>query len=175
VSGVEVEEVQDQGEDDGDGFGGQEQPGPGGGREHGGRVTQVRFKSGHPGAGQQGLRARYDRRVIVRVNDPAGRVRVLGDLVGVAGRGQSGADVKELAYPLPGQPADGPRQEQPVLPDQGGHRRGALDHPLGFTPVDVGIFRPAKQVVVDSGDARPGRVLGRVRRDSAVLVFACCH
>lgn len=108
MSGVEVEEVQDQGEDDGDGFGGQEQPGPGGGSEYGGRVTQVRFKSGHPGAGQQGLRARYDRRVIVRVNDPAGRVRVLGDLVGVAGRGQSGADVEELAYPLPGQPADGP-------------------------------------------------------------------
>jgi len=108
VSGAEVEEVQDQGENDGHGFPGPEQPGPRGGGEHGGRVTQVRFESGHPGAGQQGLRSRHDRLVVVRVNDPAGRIGVLGDLVGVARRGQPGADVEELAYPLPGQPADGP-------------------------------------------------------------------
>ena len=39
-----------------------------------------------------------DKRVVVRVDDPAGRADLLGDLVGRAGRGEASTDVEELAY-----------------------------------------------------------------------------
>jgi hypothetical protein len=54
-------------------------------------------------------------RVVVDVDDPALRRDLLGDLVGVARRGDAGADVEELPYPrLAGQVADGAPEERPV-------------------------------------------------------------
>ena len=48
------------------------------------------------GRAQQGARVRQHHGVVVDVDDAAGRVDRLGDLVRVAGRGHAGADVEEL-------------------------------------------------------------------------------
>jgi hypothetical protein len=54
-----------------------------------------------------------DHRVVVDIDDPGVGGDPLGDLVGVVGGGQAGADVQELADPgLAGQVGDGPDEER---------------------------------------------------------------
>jgi len=86
-----------------------------------------------------------------------------GDLVGVAGCGQAGADVEELADAfLFGQVPDGAPQERLVglrgKPDagEGGDRLFRRD------PVGGEVVLAAQQVVINSGDVRDAGI-GRER------------
>jgi hypothetical protein len=90
--------------------------------------------------------------VVVHIDDAALRGDLLGDLVGVVGGGQAGADVQELADAgLAGQVADGTGQKRP-----GG--AGDVDDPgegltklLGDLAVGGEVVLAAQPVVPDSG------------------------
>ena len=111
------------------------------------------------GRAQQGARVRQHHRVVVDVDDAAGRVDRLGDLVRVAGRGHAGADVEELPYPgLGGQVGHRPAQERAGGRPELRHRRGDGDQQLGGPAVGLEVIAAAHQVVPDPRDVRRGGV-----------------
>jgi hypothetical protein len=66
------------------------------------------------GADEQDAGVDQDEGVFIDVDDPGLRDQPLGDLVGVVGGGQAGADVEELADArLPGQETDHAGEERP--------------------------------------------------------------
>ncbi len=98
-------------------------------------------------------------RVAVDVDDPGVGGVPLGDLMGVVGGGQPGADVEELAYPLlDGEVPHGAAQELAAGArhvDQAGE--DLLDLVPGL-PVDLVVVLPAHEVVPEPGGVRRARV-----------------
>ena len=113
-------------------------------------------------------------RVVVDIDDPALRRHRLGDLVGVVGGGQAGADVEELADArLTGQVPDRADQEGPggasVLDD----RREGLENLVADLAVDGEVVLAAQPVVPDPGRLRHvGIDLGRYLAGGGRVV---CH
>ena len=97
-------------------------------------------------AGQQRAGVRQHQRVVVDVDDAALRRDGLGHLVGVAGRGQPGAEVEELPDArLGGQVAHAAGEEGPVGP--GGSTDGGVggDGLLAGDPVGLELSFPPSQ------------------------------
>jgi hypothetical protein len=120
--------------------------------------------------GEQGPGVYQHERVVVDIDDPRVRCDGLGDLVGVTGGRQSGADVEELAHPrLAGQETNRADEKSPVSPG-GQHDIG--EHFLDLvTDRAVGgeIVFAAQPVVPDPSGVRhlgvkrlPGGVAGRI-------------
>jgi hypothetical protein len=88
-----------------------------GGRQDLVGVAQVGVDVGRDplrGAGKQGAGMGQYQGIVVDIDDPGVGGDPLGDLVGVVGGGQAGADVQELAdLRLTGQVADGTGEEPP--------------------------------------------------------------
>src|SRR5690606_26881774 len=136
--------------------------GVGGGGEDLVDVVQVGVQvGGGPlrGGDQQGPRVRQHQGVVVDVDDARLGGDRLRELVGVARRGQPGADVEELAHPgLAGQVAD-------PAPQEGAERAGVLDdlgeglaEPVPGLAVDGVVVLAAEPVVPDAGRVRHRRV-----------------
>src|SRR5919198_214577 len=78
-----------------------------------------------------------------------------GDLVGIVGGGQAGADVQELGDPrLADQVADRAAQERPVGPGQGDDVREHIGDPVTDRAVDRVVVLAAEPVVPDPGRVR---------------------
>src|SRR6266571_1717196 len=110
-------------------------------------------------AGEQGAGVHQHERIVVDVDDARFRGDRLGDLVGVVGGRQAGADVQELADPrLAGQVPDRAAQERPVSAGEAGdvreHRHDLVtDHAVGRVMVLA-----AQPVIPDPGRVRHGYV-----------------
>jgi hypothetical protein len=90
--------------------------------------------------------------VAVDVDDAGIRGDLLGDLVHVALGRDAGADIEELADPrLPGEVADGPPQEGPVLAHGGTQDRVHGQHRAGGVLVGEEVVAAAQPVVIDTG------------------------
>ena len=126
------------------------------------------------GAGEQGAGVHQHHGVVVDVDDLGVRSHPLGDLVGVVGGGQAGADVQELTDArLTGQVPDRADQEGPrgasVLDD----RRERLENLVADLAVDVEVVFAAQPVVPDPG--RLGHVGVDLGRDLAGGGRVVCH
>src|SRR5690606_27154672 len=98
-------------------------------------------------------------RVVVDVDDPGLGRDGLGDLVGVVGGGQPGADVQELPGPrLAGQVGDGADQERPGGAGQIGDLGQDPQDLVADLPVDRVVVLAAEPVVPDPGDVGDGGV-----------------
>jgi hypothetical protein len=106
-------------------------------------------------AGQQGAGVGQDQGIVVHVDDPGVGGDSLGDLVGVVGGRQAGADVQELAnLGLTGQVADGAGEELPGGPcdvDDFGEDLAIL---VTGGPVHRVVVLAAQPVVPDPGRVR---------------------
>ena len=115
-------------------------------------VTQVRVNvlgGAFLVAGEQRAGVGEHDRIVVHVHHPGLRRDRLGDLVGVARRGNTGADVKELPDPrLAGEVADGAPEERPVGAGGVGRLRVDLEHFLRRRPVGGVVVLTAEQEVV---------------------------
>ncbi len=102
--------------------------------------------------------------VVVHINDSAGRVDPLGDLMGVVDRGQSCADVQELPDArLAGEEPHGAREELPVGHGGPGQGRYETQDLIADFLVDGVVVLAAQPVVPDAGRVRhigaePGHV-----------------
>jgi hypothetical protein len=100
---------------------------------------------------------RQHHRVVVDVHHAAVRRDRPGQLVHVAHGGQPGADIEELPDPLlAGQVADGPPEEEPVLPHGAPHDVLAehVEGPAHRITVGGEVVLPAEHVVVHPRDVR---------------------
>jgi len=111
--------------------------------------------------GEQGAGVRQHQGVVVDVDDPRLGDDALGDLVGVVGGRQTGADVQELADArLTGQVGHGADEE---APRGAGHVHDAgkgLAVLVPGDPVDLVVVLAAQPVVPDPGRVRHARVDG---------------
>jgi dihydrofolate reductase/predicted enzyme related to lactoylglutathione lyase len=128
------------------------------GVEDGSGVAQIRLQVVHDAvtaAGEHRAGVRQHHRVVVHVHDARVRGDGLGDLVRAAGRGQSGADVEELADPaLAGQVPDHAGEKRPVRPHVVHDLRIRGDGVLGRLAVDGEVLHAAQPVVVDASGVR---------------------
>src|SRR6202012_3425170 len=97
-------------------------------------------------------------RVVVDVDGPCRRIDLLDHLVGVADRGQAGADIDELADALLGDPFRGPLVESPVRPGTIPDLRHRGQDPLGRLDVGLEVVVAPQHVVVNAGGGGPGDV-----------------
>ena len=110
-------------------------------------------------SGEQGAGVREHDGVVIDVNDAGLRGDGLGDLVGVACRRYSGADVQELAYPALGdQVPHSPGEEGAVHPGPADHVRQGRDHLVARVAVGGEVVLAAEQVVIDAGGVRDAGV-----------------
>jgi hypothetical protein len=91
--------------------------------------------------------------VVVHVHHPGlGRDR-LRDLMGVARRGDAGADVQELPYPgLGGEVADDPAEKRPVCPCSEAKYRRHLEHRVDGGPVGRVVVLAARVLPLSAQD-----------------------
>jgi hypothetical protein len=104
------------------------------------------------------LAVRHRDRIFVDVDDPAGRVLLLRDLVHVADRGDPGADVEELPHAFTDHETDRPRQERAVEPCRGANTGDSAFHLVSHCPVGGEVVASAEQVVVGPRTTCCGRV-----------------
>jgi hypothetical protein len=107
---------------------------------------------------QHAAGVRQHDRIVVDVDDAGLRAGLQRDLVRVAHRGQSGADVDDLLdASLADQVADDPAEEGPVPLHRQPDVRQLRDHRLADRAVGRVIVLAAEQVVIDPRDARDVR------------------
>jgi hypothetical protein len=130
------------------------------------RVTQVGFQVGARAVGSRGQQRASvveDDRVVVHVDDPRLGCHQLGDLVGIAGRRDSGADIEELADArVAGEEPYRAREEGAVRLDRETQPRQHRERPLGGLAVRCEVVLPAQPVVIDPGGVCDARVKPRL-------------
>jgi hypothetical protein len=93
--------------------------------------------------------------IVVDIHDPCFRCRSLGDLVGVAGGGQAGADVEELPDAKVGhQVVHRAGQERAVSPGDFPDDGRGLEHVVAGGAVGGVVVLAAEPVVPDPGRVR---------------------
>jgi len=117
-SGVGIEEVQDQTQDQGNRLAGMNQVEHGRIRKDADRVAHVASYGVHIAVFEQRFGVRQHHGVIVNIHHPAGWFMLLRNLVGVLRGWQAGTNVEKLPDATTRQPRHGPTQKQPVLARQ---------------------------------------------------------
>jgi len=108
---------------------------------------------------QQRASVRQDERIVVGVHNAAGGRDPLGDLMGVTGARQAGANVEKLPDTrFAGQVADRAREELPVLPGGDACHRQSLQGEFGGRAIDREVVLAAEKIIIHPRRMRPGDV-----------------